>query len=72
MTEVLRFSDPAKYGDRTIIPLIRDNTLVSDYGSVGYRDPVGLVIIEQGEAWLVSLAEEISLRTIDEMLGIND
>jgi hypothetical protein len=72
MTEVLRFSYPAEYGDRTIIPLIRDNTLVSDFGSTGYRDPVGLVIIDHGEAWLVSLAEEITLKTIDEMLGITD
>jgi hypothetical protein len=72
MTEVLRFSYPAEYGDRTIIPLIRDNILVSDHGSIGYRDPVGLVIIERGEAWLVSLAEEITLETIDEMLMINE
>ena len=72
MTEVLRFSYPAEYGDRTIIPLIRDITVVSDLGSIGYRDPVGLVIMERGQAWFVSLAEEITLKTIDEMLTINE
>ncbi|HVP94533.1 MAG TPA: hypothetical protein VMS89_05095 [Methanoregulaceae archaeon] len=72
MTTAIRFSGPADYGERTIIPLIRDSTLVSDHGCMVARDPVGLVIMEHGHAWFVSLSEEVTMTVIDELLGITE
>jgi hypothetical protein len=45
---------------------------VSDQGGVVARDPVGLVIMENNEAWFVSLDEEVTLSVIDELLGIHE
>jgi hypothetical protein len=68
----IRLSDPVNCGERTIVPLIRDTTIVSDHGGMVIRDPLGLVIMENKRAWFVSLAEGITLSAIDELLGIRE
>lgn len=70
MTSTIRLSDPVSAGERTVIPVIRDTTLISECGCVGTRDPVGLIIMERGRAWLFSLEEKVTIETIDEVLGI--
>ncbi len=72
MTPAIRFSGPVDYGKRTIIPIIRDSTFVFDHGCMAARDPVGLVIMEQNQAWFVSLSEEVTITKIDELLGITE
>ena len=72
MNRNIRLSDPVDCGDRTLVPLIRDVFHVSDQGGMVARDPVGLVIMENNEAWFVSLDEEVTLSVIDELLGIQE
>jgi hypothetical protein len=72
MKAITRLSDPVDCGERTIVPVIRDMTLVSEHGGMVARDPVGLVIMENEQAWFVSLAEEVTLEVIDELLGIRE
>ncbi len=68
----IRLSDPVDCGERIIVPLIREIIHVSDKGGMATRDPVGLVIMENNEAWFVSLDEEVTLSVIDELLGIQE
>jgi hypothetical protein len=68
----IRLSDPVDCGERTIVPIIRDITVVSALGGMVARDPVGLVIMENNQAWFVSLDEEVTLSVIDELLGIKE
>jgi hypothetical protein len=68
----IRLSDPVDCGERTIVPIIRDITVVSALGGMVARDPVGLVIMENNQAWFVSLDEEVTLSVIDELLGIQE
>ncbi len=72
MKTTIRFSDPVDCGERTIVPVIRDMTLLSDHGGMVARDPVGLVIMENKQAWFVSLSEAVTLSVIDELLGIRE
>lgn len=72
MKGIVRFSDPVECGERTIVPLLRDLTVVSDHGGMVTRDPVGLVIMENKQAWFISLAEGVTISVIDEVLGINE
>ena len=72
MKEIIRLSDPVDCGERTIVPLIRDMTIVSDHGGMVAREPVGLVIMENKQAWFVSLAEGVTISIIDELLGIRE
>ena len=53
MKTTIRFSDPVDCGERTIVPVIRDMTLLSDQGGMVARDPVGLVFMENNQAWFV-------------------
>jgi hypothetical protein len=68
----LRFSDPVDCGERTIVPIIRDMTRVSDHWGMVARDPVGLVIMENKQAWFISLSDGVSLDVIDELLGTGE
>jgi hypothetical protein len=70
MKAIVRFSDPVDCGERTIVPVIRDMTTVSDHYAMVTREPVGLVIMESRQAWFVSLAEGVTMSVIDELLGI--
>jgi hypothetical protein len=72
MKATIRLSDPVDCGGRTIVPVIRDMTEVSDHWGMVARDPVGLVIMENKQAWFVSLTEGVTLSVIDELLGIGD
>lgn len=72
MKTTLRFSDPVDCGERTILPVIRDMTLLYDHGGMVARDPVGLVIMENNQAWFVSLVEGVTLSVIDELLGVEE
>ena len=72
MKGTIRLSDPVDCGERTIVPLIREITFLSDLGGLVARDPVGLVIMENKQAWFVSLDQEVTLSVIDELLGIKD
>lgn len=68
----IRFSDPVDCGERTIVPIIRDISIVSPFGGMVVRDPLGLVIIENKQAWFVALDDEVSASVIDELMGIKD
>jgi len=72
MKVTTRFSDPVDCGERTIVPVIRDITRVSEHGGMVSRDPVGLVIMENEQAWFVSLSEGVTLAVVDEVLGIQE
>ncbi|MCU0630639.1 MAG: hypothetical protein MUF37_05775 [Methanoregulaceae archaeon] len=72
MKPAIRFSDPVDCGERTIVPIIRDITRVSDQWGMVARDPVGLVIMENKEAWFISLAEGITQSVIDELLDTGE
>jgi hypothetical protein len=72
MKATTRFSDPVDCGERTIVPVIRDMTLLSEHGGMVARGPVGLVIMEKEQAWFVSLADGVTLAVIDELLGIQE
>jgi hypothetical protein len=72
MKVTTRFSDPVDCGERTIVPVIRDMTLLTEHGGMVGRDPVGLVIMEKGQAWFVSLADGVTLAVVDELLGIQE
>ena len=72
MKATTRFSDPVCCGERTLVPVIRDITKVSDQWGMVARDPVGLVIMENQQAWFVSLAEGVTVAVIDEVLGIRE
>jgi len=72
MKTTIRFSDPVDCGERTIVPVIRDMTLLSDQGGMVARDPVGLVFMENNQAWFVSLADGVTLSVIDELLGVEE
>jgi hypothetical protein len=68
----IRFSDPVDCGERTIIPIIRDISIVSPFGGMVVRDPLGLVIMEHKQAWFVALDDEVTESIVDELLGIKD
>ena len=72
MKWTILFSDPVDCGERTIVPVLRDMTLLSDQGGMVARDPVGLVIMENKQAWFVSLADGVSISVLDELLGIRE
>ena len=72
MKRNIRLSDPVDCGERILVPLIRDIIHMSEQGGMVARDPVGLVIMENNEAWFVSLDEEVTLSVIDELLGIQE
>ena len=72
MKWAIRFSDPVDCGERTIVPVIRDMTLLSDQWGMVARDPVGLVIMENKQAWFVSLADSVTISVLDELLGIRE
>lgn len=72
MKATLRFSGPVDCGERTIVPVIRDMTLLYDHGGVVARDPVGLVIMENNQAWFISLAEGVTPSVIDELLEVGN
>lgn len=72
MKATTRFSDPVDCGKRTIVPVIRDMTLFTEHGGMVARDPVGLVIMENEQAWFVSLADGVALAVVDELLGIQE
>ncbi len=72
MKTITRLSDPVDCGERTIVPVIRDTTMVSRHGGFVARDPVGLVIMENQKAWFVSLTEGVTISVIDEVLGIEE
>ncbi len=72
MKGTIRLSDPVGCGDRTIVPIIRDITMMSDRGAMSVRDPIGLVVVEDTQVWFVSLAEEGTMSVIDELFGIPD
>ena len=72
MTATLRFSVPVDYDSRIIIPIIRDNAFIIDNGCMAFSDPVGLVIMEEDKAWFVPLSEEVTMETIDGLLGITE
>jgi hypothetical protein len=72
MKVTTRFSDPVDCGERTIVPVIRDINLLTEHGGVVARDPVGLVIMENEQAWFVSLADGVTLAVVDELLGIQE
>ncbi|MEI6294325.1 MAG: hypothetical protein WCP36_11615 [Methanomicrobiales archaeon] len=72
MKATIRFSDPVDCGERTIVPVISDTTMLSDQWGIVTRDPVGLVIMENRQTWFVSLAEGVGLSVIDKLLGIQD
>jgi hypothetical protein len=68
----IRFSDPVDCGERTIVPIIRDISIVSPFGGMVVRDPLGLVIMENNQAWFVVLDVEVTTSVLDELLGIKD
>lgn len=72
MKATLRFSNPVDCGDRTIVPVVRDTTALSANGGIVTRDPVGLVIMENNQAWFVSLSEGVTMGTIDDLLGLGE
>jgi len=72
MKGTIRLSDPVDCGGRTFVPIIREITMTSDHGAISVRDPIGLVVVEDNQAWFVSLAEEATLSVIDELFGIPD
>jgi len=72
MKSIIRFSDPVDCEERIIVPIIRDITRVSDQWGMVARDPVGLVIMENKQAWFVSLTEGITQSVIDELLDTGE
>jgi hypothetical protein len=72
MKMITRLSDPVDCGERTIVPVIRDTTMVYQHGGFVARDPVGLVIMENKQAWFVSLSDGVGISVIDEVLGIEE
>ena len=56
MTPVVRLLAPRVFGNRTIIPVIRETSFCHDNGMVASVIPVALIIGDEG-AWGVALLE---------------
>ena len=57
MTAEIRLLEPVTFGERVIIPLVRDTQVSSGQGIVVMVNPVALLISEEGK-WMFTPLEE--------------
>ena len=60
MTAEIRLLEPVTFGERVIIPLVRDTQVSSGQGIVVMVNPVALLISDAGKWMFTSLEEGIS------------
>jgi hypothetical protein len=67
MNAELRLQPPRVFGDRTIIPVVSEQSACSDHGMMASVRPVALLIGEDG-AWDIALLEGDSVAALLERL----
>ncbi|MDD1686836.1 hypothetical protein [Methanoregula sp.] len=67
MSNELRLQQPQVYGNRTIIPVVRENSTCYGHGMIAAVHPVALLIGENG-AWGIVLLEGDSVAAILEKI----
>lgn len=63
----LRMQSPQVYGNRTIIPVVREISACHEHGMMGIVAPVALLIGENGE-WGIALLEGDSIAALLEKI----